>query len=110
LTPHQSIRIIDVTAYNSLIAMITEEEGEDEAAPSGINLYDAEDMRHTGSICQGGGRIVVAVPPGKEIFITNYWDYIEISRSKGDASSRSEEYTSFDYTERQIFPNSRDIP
>jgi hypothetical protein len=97
----------DVTAHNSLIAVITDDEGEDEAAPIGINLYDAKDMRHTGSKGRGGWRVLVAGPPGEETFITNISNCIRISRSEGDASSRSEEYTSFDYTERQVFPTNR---
>lgn len=89
-----------ITSHNSLIAVITNDDHddeEDEAAPSGINLYDANDLNHKGIKDQSGRRVTIAGPPKAEIFVTNHRHTIEIIHRDGD----------YDFTETQEFPNSR---
>lgn len=94
-----------VAAHNSLIAIVTNFEediwtGQD--VRQGINVYDAINLSHVGSLDGSGWDITIAGPPGREVFITNTDDRLVLSYSVND----DEHDMSNTFDEVQKFPSS----
>lgn len=94
----------NITAHNSLIAVVVDEEVNmdiDDDEPRGIDIYDAQNLNLIETKEQSGWGVTLAGPPGEETFITNNANLIEISHPADDDDD-------MDDAERQLFrfPNS----